>query len=168
MCLNAFTDLSEANLTHPGRGYTELRELQARARATGDDELAYVETLFKDRALRTISEHDPTSQPLFLFYSFHLLHTPMQVPFRYLQEVDARVAAAGGAPYDSQNRRLYGAMTLFLDNVVKGLVEGVKTNPAGDMWENTVLLFLADNGGWCAVLTLHARMRTRSCLHLVR
>lgn len=59
-------------------------------------------------------------------------------------------------------------MTLFLDNVVKDLVDGVKTNLAGDMWENTVLLFLADNGGWCTVLTLHARMRTRSCLHLVR
>lgn len=45
--------------------------------------------------------------PLFLFYSFHLLHTPMQVPFRYLEEVDALVKAAGGAPIDSQNRRLY-------------------------------------------------------------
>ena len=69
------------------------------------------------------------------------------MPFRYLQAVDAKVAAAGGAPIDSQNRRLYGAMTLFLDSVVAEMVDGLKSNPKGDMWGDTLFVFLADNGG---------------------
>ena len=114
VCLNRFTDLSEANATHRG-GYTRLAELQATAAATGDDEVAYVENLFRARALRTIDQHDissGTDSPLFLYYAFHLVHTPMQVPFRYLETLDRLVEAAGGAPIDSQNRRLYGCVAI--------------------------------------------------------
>ena len=142
VCLNRFTDLSEANATHRG-GYTRLAELQATAAATGDDEIAYVENLFRARALRTIDQHDINS-PLFLYYAFHLVHTPMQVPFRYLETVDRLVEAAGGAPFDSQNRRLYSAMTLFMDEVIGDLVSAFK---AKSMWDNTLFVFLSDNGG---------------------
>ena len=146
-CLNRFADLSVANATRRGGYGPELAELRARARASGDDELAYVEDVFRKRALRAIAAHDTTSArapPLFLFYSFHLLHTPLQVPQRYVRAADARVAAAGGAPFDSQGRRLYAAMTLFLDEVVGDLVAALR---ARGMWDDTLLVFLSDNGG---------------------
>ena len=125
ICLNRFVDLSEANATHRG-GYEPLAALQAEAARTGDDEIAYAENLFRARALAAIRAHDPKVAPLLLQYSFHLLHTPMQVPQRYLEMVDSRVERAGGARFDSQGRRLYAAMTYFLDEVVGDLVAGFK------------------------------------------
>lgn len=38
-------------------------------------------------------------------------------------------------------------MTLFLDEAVADVVNGFKTNGKANMWENTLLVFLADNGG---------------------
>ena len=141
VCLNHFTDISEANATIGGpRGYS----LPPEVASSGGDEVTYIENLFRARALRRIEEHDPAAAPLFLFYSFHLLHTPMQVPFRYLQLADARVDAAGGSPFDSQNRRLYAAMTLYLDEVVGDLVRAYQ---AKQMWDNTLFVFMSDNGG---------------------
>ena len=78
VCLNRFVDLAEANATHRG-GYEPLADLQAEALKTGNDEIAYVENIFRERALAAIKAHDPTEAPLLLSYSFHLLHTPMQV-----------------------------------------------------------------------------------------
>ena len=74
-----------------------------------------------------IAQHDPTpkhAHPLFLFYAFHLLHTPLQIPEKYLEKMDAVVAAAGGAPFDTSNRRKYAAMALYLDEAVGMVVRG--------------------------------------------
>ena len=96
-CLNNFADLSEANRTMDApRGFTPLAALRSQAAAKGDDELAYVENILRERAVRRIEEHEPSVAPLLLFYSFHLVHTPMQVPSRYLRLADERVEAAGG------------------------------------------------------------------------
>lgn len=38
-------------------------------------------------------------------------------------------------------------MTLFLDGVVADLVAGLKANAYADLWQNTLLVFLSDNGG---------------------
>lgn len=145
VCLNHFTDLSESNASGVPTGYAGLAALRAEAASRGDDEASYVENLFRARALRTIAAHDPSESPLFLFHSFHLLHTPMQVPFRYLELADARVAGAGGSAFDSQNRRLYAAMTLYMDEVVGQLVAALKANR--NMWADTLLVFMSDNGG---------------------
>lgn len=104
---------------------------QAAAATSGDQDGAYVEGFFRDHAVAAIANHDASaggSAPLFLSYAAHLVHTPLQVPGRYVHEVDRRVAAAGGAPLDAQGRRLYGAMTVYLDDVVGNLVDAVKGN----------------------------------------
>ena len=75
----------------------------------------FEEAMFNQYALRIIREHD-RHKPLFLFYSFHLLHTPLQIPESYLHEIDSLVARSG-VPHSipwTQNRRLYAAMTLCL------------------------------------------------------
>ena len=97
VCLNNFVDLAMANATMASpRGYTPLASLRAQAASTGDDELAYIENILRERAVRRIRDHNASEAPLLLFYSAHLVHTPMQVPSRYLRMADARVEAAGG------------------------------------------------------------------------
>ena len=72
-----------------------------------------------------IQKHD-VSSPLFLFYSFHLLHTPLQVPKAWLHKIDDLVKAAGGEPIDDENRRLYAAMTFYMDSAIGEAVAALK------------------------------------------
>ena len=37
--------------------------------------------------LHTIEEHDPT-EPLFLFWAPHIVHSPLQVPQQYIDKFD--------------------------------------------------------------------------------
>eukprot|EP00931_Biecheleriopsis_adriatica_P007110 TRINITY_DN108425_c0_g1_i1.p1 TRINITY_DN108425_c0_g1~~TRINITY_DN108425_c0_g1_i1.p1 ORF type:complete len:684 (+),score=121.75 TRINITY_DN108425_c0_g1_i1:82-2133(+) len=106
-------------------------------------ESCYEEAMLRERALSVIRDHDAAS-PLFLFYTSHLLHTPLQVPLSYLQKVDELVVEKGGRPYSTANRRLYAAMTLYLDDTVGELVKAMK---AKGLWENTLVIFTSDNGG---------------------
>ena len=136
-CLNRFTDLSELNATFRG-GVRDAHAL---------DNNTYEEDVFKQRALDIVAAHpagEADAPPLFLFYAFHLLHTPLEIPPSYLDRIDQIVKAAGGAPIDSQNRRLYAAMVLYLDEAVGALVAALKQK---GMWDNTILAFITDNGG---------------------
>lgn len=142
-CWNRFTDLSQHNESYRG-GVTDGVSTSEKCLADPSAELAcYEEELFKERALATVRDHDP-STPLFLFYAFHLLHTPLQVPEKYLDQIDQIVASKGASPIDTQNRRLLAAMVLYMDEAVGELVQALK---AKRMWDNTLLVFSADNGG---------------------
>ena len=71
-------------------------------------------------------EHDLTDQdsPLFLFYAFHLLHTPLQLPNSYLEEIDKLANASGQQQLPwTQNRRLYAGMTLYLDTMIGRVIK---------------------------------------------
>lgn len=102
----------------------------------------YEEAMLKQRALQIIQKHDPSS-PLFLFFSTHLLHTPLQIPKSYLKKLDEQLKE-GGYTIDSANRRLYAAMTMYLDDSIGAVMEAMK---AKDMWDNTLVIFTSDNGG---------------------
>lgn len=106
-------------------------------------ESCYEEAMLRERALSVIRNHE-ASNPLFLFYTSHLLHTPLQVPQSYLQKVDKLVLEKGGQPFNTVNRRLYAAMTLYLDDTVGELVKAMKDK---GLWENTLVIFTSDNGG---------------------
>ena len=49
-----------------------------------------------------------------------------QVPKAWLHKIDDMVKAAGGKPFDDQNRRLYAAMTLYMDAAIGEAVEALK------------------------------------------
>merc|ERR1712048_1266885 len=55
------------------------------------------------------------------------------------------VHANGGDSISSQNRMLYAAMTLYMDDTVDELTKAIQDKP--NMWENTLVVFTADNGG---------------------
>ena len=54
------------------------------------DSPCYEENIFKKRGLDIIAKHD-ASIPLFYMHSFHLVHTPLNVPQYYLAAADKRI-----------------------------------------------------------------------------
>mmetsp|Transcript_26076 Transcript_26076/g.82487 ORF Transcript_26076/g.82487 Transcript_26076/m.82487 type:complete len:678 (+) Transcript_26076:66-2099(+) len=103
----------------------------------------YEEAMLRQRCMQIIEQHD-LSTPLFLFFAPHLMHTPLQVPKSYLHRIDKLVADGGAEPFDSENRRLYAAMVLYLDDTIGEVVNAMKTK---GMWDNTLVIFTSDNGG---------------------
>ncbi|CAK9076379.1 unnamed protein product, partial [Durusdinium trenchii] len=138
VCLNEFRDFSFYNDTYHG---PVIEEIAAELGCNLEDpdyclpDSCYEEAMF--------NEHDLTDQdsPLFLFYAFHLLHTPLQLPNSYLEEIDKLANASGQQQLPwTQNRRLYAGMTLYLDTMIG-------QDGSGTMYDNTLIVFTADNGG---------------------
>lgn len=140
LCMNMFTDLFMENATYRG-GVLESGELDDSCSGSNEEDPAcYEEHLFKTKTLDVINNHD-VSSPLFHFHAFHLIHTPLEVPNSYLEKVDAMIAPF---EFDDAARRNYSAMVYYMDEVVGEIVDALK---AKDMWDNTVLALMADNGG---------------------
>ena len=144
MCLNHFVDLSETNATFRG-GVLNEEDLDATcATSTALHPPCYEEALFRSRALRVIAHHDLTA-PLFLVHAFHLVHTPLQVPSSFIKLAEESLKAHHpGMMFDDVGRRNYSAMARYMDGVVGDLVDAIK---ARGMWDETLVVFTADNGG---------------------
>ena len=94
----------------------------------------YEESLFNDRLLEIVTNHDP-QEPLFLFYAPHIVHKPYEVPEEYLKKFDY---------IDNELRQVYHAMVNYLDDVVGELVQALK---AKGLWDTTLFVVSSDNGG---------------------
>jgi len=142
VCLNQYKDLWLSNATYEGPA----------ARYVGHG--TYEEEFFTNHSLAAINAHGtmlraaqrahgavdappppPPPPPLFLVHAFHLLHTPLQIPQAYLDKF---------AFIDNGIRQHYASMVYYMDEVVGKLVAALKAN---DMWANTLLVFVSDNGG---------------------
>lgn len=105
--------------------------------AWGMNGTMYEEELFLRNSLKVIKEHDSSdpAHPLFLFHSFHIVHTPLQVPavwekrFRSLRD---------------ESRRKYAAMVQYMDHALGKMVAAFQ---AKGLWENTLMVVSSDNGG---------------------
>ena len=165
MCLNKFQDFSLHNATY--RGGVEgaiAAELGCDARVRGktftnfgcneDDrseclpESCYEETMLLEHAARLIKQHPP-STPLFLMYSSHLVHPPLQSrrsAVQFEEAVEKAFTAAGVQrkfPWTHRRKRI-SANVLYLDFVMGRLVATLKER---HMFEDTLIVFLSDNGG---------------------
>ena len=85
-------------------------------------------------ALRVAADFGAGADALFLFAPFQNTHTPMQVPAAYLDPAVTK----------TKDKRTYFGMAKHLDASVANITAALKK--AG-MWENTLLVFSADNGG---------------------
>ena len=102
ICLNKFTDLSKQNSTYRG-GVLDKSELDASCATSAEEEpTCYEEYLFKKHALDIVDRHDFSSKPLFFFYAFHIVHTPLDCPLSYLAKADKRIQPYS---FDDEGRR---------------------------------------------------------------
>jgi len=125
ICQNRFYDLWLENETYSGPSFLAGTR--------------YEEEIFSEHTLGVINKHD-TSKPLFMFHAFHLLHSPLQIPEVWLKnftfmEVKGR---------SDELRRQYNAMVQYMDNEIGKFVNALKSRR---MWDNTLLVFVSDNGG---------------------
>jgi arylsulfatase B len=121
VCLNQFTDLwlndgpAPDNLTSSGT--------------------IYLEDTLLDHTLQAIYSHPP-SVPLFLVHSFHLIHTPLQVPAEQLEKFTSYI--------DYENRAKYAAMVNYADTIIGNIVQALHDT---NLYDNSLIVLFSDNGG---------------------
>ena len=114
----------------------------------------YEEYFFRDRVMSIIENHDVT-QSLFLVYTPHVAHCPLQVPKDWLDkftdsddETDCQQQTAyifpGSTVTDYRCRNQYRAMVALLDEVLGNVTALLKQK---GMWGNTLMVLSSDNGG---------------------
>jgi arylsulfatase A-like enzyme len=74
------------------------------------------------------------SQPFFLYLAFNAVHAPLQAPADEIEKFNT----------GNKNRDTLLAMGKRMDDAIGGLVAKLK---AEDLWHNTLLFFISDNGG---------------------
>lgn len=89
--------------------------------------------------MNAVEKHDPADN-LFLFWAPHIVHAPLEVPSEFFLKF--RMAEATDKP--NHERQLYHAMVNFADTAIGNLTDLLKSK---GMWEDTVVVFSADNGG---------------------
>lgn len=92
--------------------------------------------MYVQHTLDTINNYDPSkaSGPLFLYMPFQNTHTPLQVPSQYLNK---------SIP-NTKGKQTFFGMIACLDESVGNITNALKTK---GLWENTLVIFSADNGG---------------------
>jgi len=102
--------------------------------AFGLNNTMYGGNLYNNEAVKLINEHDPTT-PFFLYYAFQNCHEPLEVPQSYIDKY---------ATVDNLDRRTYYAMITFVDEMIGNVVKALQTK---GLWDNTLVVLSADNGG---------------------
>jgi arylsulfatase A-like enzyme len=118
----------------------------------------YEDRVFAGRVEQIIQNHpSPNTTPLFLFWAPHLVHTSLMVPAPYLDEFDFMQPSdkqgpvwshdppdMKAIPQEGHTRQLYAAMVHYADTVLGEVVDLLAER---QMWNNTLLVFVSDNGG---------------------
>ena len=111
--------------------------------------------LFAQEAVRVVSNH-PTNQSLFLYMAWGSPHAPDQSPASY--QALTNVSAASNAPLAHlcgvQKRRAVLGMVAVLDRAHSLLISALQQR---GLWNDTIFVFLSDNGGDQPVRSLPPR-----------
>ena len=105
------------------------------AGANASERCVYEDDVFARFLLERVDAWSAADGPLFLFWAFHAVHSPYQVP-------KADYERFGFVPYAP--RRVYAAMVAHMDGLVGRMVALLETKR---MLERTLVIFSADNGG---------------------
>lgn len=98
-------------------------------------ETEYITDALSREATRFVKDASGKNQPFFLYLAYNAPHSPMQAKEEDLKKF---------SHIKDEKRRTYAAMVFAVDRGVKRLVEELKEN--GE-YENTLIVFLSDNGG---------------------
>lgn len=145
-CLNELTDFTEYGPMYSGPMRSKRLLTDDCKGSTEQDPVCYKEHAFKLRAKQIIKRH-PIDEPMFMFYSFGLVHTPLEVPLWHLNKVAQLLKEEGLEDHDTfdlQNRARYAAMTYYMDEAIGEIEKALKDK---GMWDDTLIMFVTDNGG---------------------
>lgn len=117
------------------RGYDMRRNLQMTTETKGK----YATDLFTDEAVNLIHDHDVT-KPLFLLLNHLAPHTgnedkPMEAPAEVIKKFEY---------IKDEKRRILAAMIHVMDEGIGKVVKAIKDK---GIMDNTIIMFLSDNGG---------------------
>jgi arylsulfatase A-like enzyme len=98
------------------------------------NEKGYVTQLWGTDAVAQINAHD-TKKPLFLYLAFTAPHSPYQAPKEYIDKY---------RHIEDPTRRTYAAMITCMDDEIGKVVAALEKK---QMRENTLIVFMSDNGG---------------------
>jgi len=126
---------SEDYYTHKNGGYLDFRDNTSVA--TGYNK-KYSTNLFWQQAIDVIDNHAESgdTKPLFLLLAFQAPHTPHQAPSKYIKKYKNTIK--------NTNRRKFAAKVTAMDDAIEKVIEALQ---AQDMYDNTLIIFISDNGG---------------------
>ncbi|MBI3209777.1 MAG: sulfatase [Candidatus Solibacter usitatus] len=102
-------------------------------------ESAYLTDALAREAVRFMERN--RNRPFFLYLPFNAIHSPMQAPVPLMTEVES---------IRDEHRRLFAAMMRSMDNAVGKVLDKLKELR---LEEDTLVVFLSDNGGPTGELT---------------
>ncbi len=103
----------------------------------------YSTTLFTERGVDIISAH-PIDRPLYLQLSYQAVHYATG-HFRMAHQAPCSTVHAHYANAPNDATKVQGAVLTELDTGVGAVVKALVDR---NMWNNTLLVFQSDNGGW--------------------
>jgi arylsulfatase A-like enzyme len=110
-----------------GVGFPNLK-----ARRTGE----YLVDRLADELVSVVEQHKEKS--FFISMCYYAVHTPLMAKEQLIQKYKSKT------PADGQKNPVYAAMVKSMDQAVGKLVASLEQN---SLMENTVIIFLSDNGG---------------------
>ena len=124
---DGFIDNYNHHFLH-GTGFHDLYEGTTPVKASGE----YFPDMMVRRALRFIDENK--DQPFFLYVPFNIPHYPEQA----LKRFEAKYADT-----KDEARRSYGAIVSTTDHYIGQIIDRLEAN---DLRDNTIVIFMSDNG----------------------
>ena len=130
-------------VTGGGGGSTQyMSPLRENEGLAGEANGLYITDLFSDKGVEFINNAETNdNQPFFLFMSYNAPHTPLQA---LASDKTALTSPPHSFTYSDTSRHDYAAMVYSVDRGVKKLVDALIANGEFD---NTLIVFLSDNGG---------------------
>jgi arylsulfatase A-like enzyme len=98
----------------------------------------YSSELYARESKRIIQEMDPSKGPMFLYLAFQAIHSPYQVPDRYVKRHNHKKDKWSRAYMN------YAGMVNAADDAIGEIIKNLKEQ---NMWEDTLIVYTTDNGG---------------------
>lgn len=134
---------------------TKKHAIERNGRPVEDFSSDYLTDFFTDEGLRFIEQQTLVNpeEPWFVFFSYNAPHTPMQATPEDLERF---------TQIPNKKRQTYAAMMFALDRGVGQIRQHLETS---GQWDNTLLVFLSDNGGATSNASWNGPLRgAKGCL----
>ena len=127
-------DMMDNYYTHLRWGNNYMRENDAVIHTQGK----HATELFSDWAIEYLNQQKESSSPFFLYLAYNAPHTPLQPPTDFLDKVKKRESGI------SERRATLVALIEHMDYNIGRVIKTLENN---NMLDNTLIIFVSDNGG---------------------